>query len=74
MWTVDDQTAVKNAVMELATGRRVVKLTIAGKVHEFGQADLPQLRSLLSEITAEVGVLDGSASASFAYTRTSKGL
>ena len=71
-YTQADQDAVQNAIVELATGRRVVRLTFGGKTTEFHQTDIDKLRSLLSEITADVSAAGGGAQ--FYLTRTSKGL
>ena len=46
--------AVRQAIMDLATGKAVVKITISGKVTEFIQTDLPQLRTLRDELANEL--------------------
>lgn len=59
MWTTTDRDAVKQAVVDLATGKRKVRVSYSsdagGGTVEYGQADLPQLRTLLAEMNASVG-------------------
>ncbi len=56
----------------LAPGNRVVKVVVESKVCEFGQADIDQLRALLSEIAAELDAASGIRG--LIYTTTNKGL
>ncbi len=52
-WTQADADQVRAAVVALAAGTRVVKVIYAGppsREVDYATADLPQLRSLLSEI------------------------
>ncbi len=71
-YTQSDYDNVKSALLALALGNRVVKVVVEGKVCEFGQADIDQLRALLSEIAAELDVASGNSG--LIYTTTSKGL
>lgn len=60
MWTTTDQTAVKQAVLDLAQGKRKVRVSYSseagGGTTEYGQADLPQLRALLADINGALNV------------------
>ncbi len=71
-YTQSDYDNVKSALLALALGNRVVKVVVEGKVCEFGQADIDQLRALLSEIAAELDAASGNSG--LIYTTTSKGL
>jgi hypothetical protein len=54
IWTTTDRDNVKDAIISLSTGKRVVQTDIGGKQREFGTASLPALRSLLAEILADI--------------------
>lgn len=56
-WTQQDADQVRAAVLALATGSRVVKVSYAGppaREVDYAVADLPQLRSLLATIERAV--------------------
>jgi len=71
-YTPDDQKSVEEAILELATGKRVVRLTIAGKTYEYAQADLAALKELRTQIQSEINTASGKPG--FYLTTTSKGL
>lgn len=71
-YTSLDLTSVSSAIIALASGTRVVSVTISGKSIEYGQADLKSLRALRDEIKAEINQTAGRDS--FVLTRSSKGL
>jgi len=70
----DDQTAVEQAIRDLATGQRVVRMTVAGKSMEFGQSDLGQLRGLLQQVSEDVAAAAVTQAPSYVLTRCGKGL
>ena len=67
-----DLTNVETALLDLARGNRVVKVVVEGKICEYGQADIDQLRALRAEISAEIKVTSGTSG--LIYTTTTKGL
>lgn len=56
MYTQADLDKIQQAIIDLATGKRVVRLTIGSHATEFGVADLAHLRALQKEIAAELNV------------------
>jgi len=54
IYTTTDRTNVKEAIIDLATGKRVTQTEIGGKTREFHATSLPALRALLEEINAEL--------------------
>lgn len=72
-FTSDDLTAVQSAIMELATGKRVVKILFSnGENVEYGAASLVELKLLRSEIQSELASASGRRR--YIRTITSKGL
>jgi hypothetical protein len=71
-YTQDDLDAVTEAIIQLASGRRVVSARIGDTMVEYGQADLARLRELKAEIAAELQSADGRRR--FVLTSTSKGV
>lgn len=55
-YTTTDINSIDAAIIELATGKRVVKLAIAGKEFEFAQTNLSDLKSLRTDIAASLGL------------------
>jgi len=53
-YTTTDRDNVKDAIIELATGKRVVSVDVGGKTRDFHQTNLPALRNLLAEIVADL--------------------
>lgn len=52
---------VERAIITLSTGRRSTKFVIDGEVVEYSTVELPQLRSLRSEIISELAAADPAA-------------
>jgi hypothetical protein len=71
-YTQSDLESVEAAIVALASGQRVVAVTIDGVTVQYGQADLDKLRALRLEIQRELRFSAGRPS--FYLTRTSKGL
>lgn len=71
-YTQSDLENVQAAIVALATGQRVVSVTIDGVAVHYGQADLDMLRALSVEM--ERSLRSSSGRPSFYLTRTSKGL
>lgn len=67
MYTSADLDNVERAIITLSTGRRSTKFVIDGNVVEYSTVELPQLRSLRSEIISEIAaaVTDGTAVTAF---------
>lgn len=78
LWTQDDLQAVKQAILDLSTGKRVAEVEYSGsngttKKAKYTEADLPSLRRLFGEIRSELAAADGSG-AGCVSTVTTKGL
>jgi hypothetical protein len=70
-WTQADADAVRAAIVDLATGKRVVVVSYAGPPQrsvEYGTVDLPALRELLAVIERSV-----SGTTTFRRVKFSKG-
>lgn len=71
-WTESDLEDIKAAIKALATGTRVVRVSVEGESTEYGQADINSLMSLyeraVSQYQAENSTCD------YFLTRTEKGL
>ncbi len=77
LWTKDDLSEVKQAIKDLALGKRIVKVSFSGvngalHSNEYASTDLPQLRSLKLEIEYEIATSEGVDRVS--YVCSSKGL
>jgi hypothetical protein len=59
IWTETDRDNIKDAILSLTTGKRVVQTDIGGKQREFGQASLPAMRALLADIVADIETAAG---------------
>jgi hypothetical protein len=68
-YTQIDLTNIETALIDLARGNRIVKIVVEGKVCEFGQADISQLRVLRAEISAEIKAASGSTGLIYTTTR-----
>jgi len=53
-FTAANLTAVETAIMAIASGERVVEVTIAGKTIRYQATDLDKLQKLRNIITADV--------------------
>ena len=71
-FTRTDLDSVQSAIVALATGERIARVTLGDKVIEYGRAQLGHLRALRQEILSEVNSSAGRRR--FILTRTSKGL
>lgn len=72
-YTTDDLTAVESAIVELATGKRVVKISFSnGEVVEYAPSSVNDLKVLRSEIQGELNSDAGTKR--YFRTITSKGL
>lgn len=72
-WTQADADAVRVAIRELATGKRVVSVSFAGppaRSESYEMVQLDELRALLVEIIREVG---GGSAVRLAATRSGLG-
>jgi len=67
-----DLESVQAALLKLATGERVVSVTMEGKTIEYSRADLDKLESLRNNIVSEIK--QSSNKPSCILTKTSKGL
>lgn len=57
-----DLDEITSAIVLLGKGRRIVRARIAGEDIEYGQTDIPTLRSLRAEIQEEINVAAGTDS------------
>ncbi len=53
-FTTSDLQTVQQALIDLAAGKRVVRITVKGKTMEYGNADISQLTTLRNEIKSEL--------------------
>ena len=74
LYTQADLENVKSAILALATGDRVVRVTINNKTTEFGQAQLNDLRDLRAEIQSEMQASTNKGKGRIYLSQTSKGL
>ena len=54
LFTTADRTSVKDAIVKLAAGDRVVTVAVQGRTTTYQQAGLAELRALLSQIDADL--------------------
>lgn len=71
-YTYADLISVQNAIIALATGQRVVSVSIGIRTITYVQAQLSELRALRDEIAAELRASGGGSQ--FILTQTEKGL
>jgi hypothetical protein len=67
-----DLESVQAALLKLATGQRVVSVSINGKTIEYSRVDLDKLESLRNKIVSEINRI--SKKPSCMLVKTSKGL
>ena len=70
-FTATDLANVQTALIALATGQRVVSLSIGDKTITYGQAQINELRALRDEIRSEVETVNQRR---FVLAQTDKGL
>jgi hypothetical protein len=58
-YTSTDLTALDTAIAKLAAGDRVVQFSKGDQMVEYGQAKLPELRALRSQMVAEINATAG---------------
>jgi hypothetical protein len=71
-YTQSDLDNIQAALVELATGKRRVRVSMGGKLIEYGQVDIQSLKNLRSEISTEIEAATGVSS--FYLTTTKKRL
>lgn len=71
-FTSEDLQAVKDAIIALATGRRVVSVSVSGKTIAYGPAQIKELRELRDVIQAEINAENPGQR--YVLTTTTKGL
>ena len=71
-YTAADLANIEEAIVKLAMGARVVRVTIGDKLIEYGQAQLPELQELRDQMKNEMQAASGRKQ--FVLTKTSKGL
>ena len=71
-YTENDLESIKTAILALATGERVVKVSLGEKLIEYGAAQLKDLRALRAEIESDLETQSGKSRVFL--TQTSKGL
>ena len=69
-YTSTNLVAVQTALLALATGDRVVSVSMEGQTIEYGRADITKLEALRSSIIAEIN----RTSTNCIVIKTSKGL
>lgn len=69
-----DLANVEAAIVSLATGTRVVSVTVSGHVIEYSHARIDRLKALRDEIMAEVQSSAATSRRHFVLTTTGKGV
>jgi hypothetical protein len=70
-WTAEEVAQIKAAILKKAKGERLTTVDLGGRVEQYADASLEQLRALLEEAEVEVA---GAARGRIFRTRYSKGL
>jgi len=71
-YTTADLTKIQAAIIALAEGKRVVSVTVNGKIIAYGQSQIKELQALRDSIQAEMNA--ASSTRRFVLTTTGKGL
>lgn len=71
-WTETDLENIKSAILALATGTRVVRVTIEGETTQYGEAELPALMKLYEQAVSQYQVENSTCD--YFLTSTEKGL
>ena len=70
IYTTTDRDNVKDAIIALATGKRVVSTEVGGKERTFHESSLNALRNLLVDIVADVEIASESSGSRRSRTTT----
>ena len=70
-WTAEEVAQIKAAILKKAKGERLTAVDLGGRVEQYADASLEQLRALLEEAEVEVA---GAARGRIFRARYSKGL
>lgn len=54
-WTEDDIRCLKKAIMKKATGERLTAVDLGGRLEQYADAPLDQLKALLADMIAGIG-------------------
>lgn len=73
-YTADQLAEVRQAITDLAAGKRVTSITRNGRTVDYAAADLSKLRSLEREMAADLHAQSGARRSRTRYAVTSKGL
>jgi gpW len=73
IYNIGDRLAIKDAIVALSTGTRVVSVTHGGHTVTYNQASLDGLRRLAAEMDADLA-RSSTANSRRVYLRTGKGL
>ncbi|MDR5867291.1 gpW family head-tail joining protein [Halomonas koreensis] len=73
-YTADDLAQVKQAILDLAAGRRATMVTRDGRTVQYARADIAKLRDLERTISAQLNAASGGRRSRTRYAATSKGL
>ncbi|MFI8748856.1 gpW family head-tail joining protein [Vreelandella lionensis] len=73
-YTADNLAQVRQAILDLASGQRVTRITHNGRTVDYGQADIDKLRSLERHIAADVSAQNRQRRSRTRQVITSKGL
>lgn len=73
-YTAEQLAEVRQAIVDLAAGKRVVTITRDGRTVQYAQTDINKLRSLAAEIADDLAAQAGNKRTRIRYAVTSKGL
>ncbi len=73
-YTTEQLAEVRQAIVDLAAGKRVTMIMKDGRSVQYAQSDINKLRSLEREIAADLQAQAGTRRSRTRYTVTSKGL
>jgi|LGVF01.1.fsa_nt_gb tRNA1(Val) A37 N6-methylase TrmN6 len=74
MFTQADLDSVNQAILDLATGERVVSITVAGKTTSFASVELAELKNIREVIAGDVTVATLPNRKQFMLATSRKGL
>lgn len=73
-WTQEEVEQIRCAILKKATGQRLTAVDLGGRVEQYADATLDQLRALLEEMESEVATTAGTQRGRIFRTRYLKGL